>query len=158
MTRLQTGPSLGLSKIPELATTELVELWTKLYGSPPPKCIGRNLLTRAVTHKTQELNTGGDGRSLRKRLKYLGETLNDRGNIRITGTPPFKPGTRLVREWQGKTHEVTVTDDGFIWQDQRYKSLSKVAGKITGSHRSGPAFFGLNKPSGTGISKKSANA
>jgi Protein of unknown function (DUF2924) len=55
----------------------------------------------------------------------------------------LKPGARLVREWHGRTHAVTVTDDGFQYADMSYPSLTKVARKITGAHWSGPRFFGL---------------
>ena len=60
--------------------------------------------------------------------------------------PELKPGTRLVREWQGRTYEVLALDDGFSWQGTRYRSLSAIARKITGTPWSGPLFFGL-KPS-----------
>jgi hypothetical protein len=57
--------------------------------------------------------------------------------------PELKPGTRLVREWQGRTYEVLVLDGGFSWQGASYRSLSAVARKITGTPWSGPLFFGL---------------
>ena len=55
----------------------------------------------------------------------------------------LKPGTRLMREWRGRTHEVLVLDDGFSWQGTDYRSLSAIARKITGTAWSGPLFFGL---------------
>lgn len=55
----------------------------------------------------------------------------------------LKPGARLVREWHGRTHTVTVTEDGFEYAGMSYPSLTKVARKITGAHWSGPRFFGL---------------
>ena len=62
--------------------------------------------------------------------------------------PELKPGTRLVREWQGRTYDVLVLDDGFSWQNTHYRSLSALARKITGTAWSGPLFFGLkpNRP------------
>ena len=54
-----------------------------------------------------------------------------------------KPGARLVREWHGRTHTVTVTEDGFEFAGASYPSLTQVAKKITGAHWSGPCFFGL---------------
>ena len=57
----------------------------------------------------------------------------------------FKSGTRLVREWKGKVHEVTITADGFEYQGETYKSLSPIACRITGTHWSGPAFFGTKR-------------
>ena len=55
------------------------------------------------------------------------------------------PGTRLMREWQGRTYEVVVLDDGFSWQGTRCNSLSAIARKITGTAWSGPLFFGLKQ-------------
>ena len=55
-------------------------------------------------------------------------------------------GTRLVREWHGERHEVTVTKDGLEYEGRPYRSLSAVAKVISGGHWSGPAFFGLRKP------------
>jgi hypothetical protein len=55
----------------------------------------------------------------------------------------YKPGTRLVREWHGVTYEVVVTDDGYLWQDRVYRSLTAIAREITGANWSGPRFFGL---------------
>jgi hypothetical protein len=57
----------------------------------------------------------------------------------------LKPGTRLLRAWQGKTYTVTVADPGFIYEGKTYGSLSVVAREITGTPWSGPAFFGLLK-------------
>jgi hypothetical protein len=54
-----------------------------------------------------------------------------------------KPGTRLVRQWRGRTFHVTVTDDGFVYDDRNYTSLSQIAQAITGTKWSGPRFFGL---------------
>lgn len=55
----------------------------------------------------------------------------------------LEPGTRLVREWNGSTHVVEVTERGFVWNGQAYRSLSAVARAITGARWSGPRFFGL---------------
>jgi hypothetical protein len=70
----------------------------------------------------------------------------------FAGRPPvsrppvvLKPGTRLLREWQGVTHEVRVLDSGFDYAGQTYKSLSAVARAITGTPWSGPMFFGIKR-------------
>jgi hypothetical protein len=62
--------------------------------------------------------------------------------VRATAVP-LKAGTRLVREWQGRTHTVDVTPSGYAWKGELYRSLSAVARKITGAQWSGPRFFGL---------------
>src|SRR5260370_14843772 len=97
----------------------------------------------------------GDLRPERQRqLRQFAQQLNGRQEVRIRPRPELKPGTRLVREWQGRTYEVLVLDDGFSWQGTSYRSLSAVAGKITGTARSGPLFFGLN-PNRTGALRPS---
>jgi hypothetical protein len=60
-------------------------------------------------------------------------------------SPALKPGGRLIREWNGVTHVVDVVDGGFLWNGQRYASLSPIARAITGARWSGPRFFGLKR-------------
>jgi hypothetical protein len=67
----------------------------------------------------------------------------------------LKPGARLVREWHGRTHTVTVTEDGFEYVGLSYRSLSNIAKKITGTHWSGPRFFGLVRSGASGAISKS---
>jgi hypothetical protein len=54
------------------------------------------------------------------------------------------PGARLIRDWNGKTWVVDITETGFVMQGQSYRSLTAIAKQITGAHWSGPRFFGLN--------------
>jgi hypothetical protein len=74
----------------------------------------------------------------------LAAELQSTGRISGFGRQPkFKPGTRLIREWQGQTHEVTVLEEGFRWKDKTYRSLSAIARAITGTRWNGHVFFGL---------------
>jgi hypothetical protein len=57
----------------------------------------------------------------------------------------LKPGTKLVREWHGRVHTVSVLDDGFEYQGERHRSLTHIAQRITGARWSGPRFFGISK-------------
>ena len=66
-----------------------------------------------------------------------------RGNQPLIQVPALRPGTRLVREWNGRTHVVDVSEDGFVFDGKTYRSLSAIAKRITGAHWSGPRFFGL---------------
>ena len=56
---------------------------------------------------------------------------------------PYLEGTRLFREWQGTTYEVSVLTKGFLFNNKNYRSLSKIAEEITGTRWSGPRFFGV---------------
>ena len=64
-------------------------------------------------------------------------------NTRVTPPPP-KSGTKLIREWRGKVHEVLTLEDGqFAYSGKTYRSLTTIARHITDTHQSGPKFFGL---------------
>ena len=96
---------------------------------------------------------GGLGKATLRKLRTLAKTLRATGRVGPTPGLSLKPGVRLVREWRGRTHTVTVTEDGFDYAGTSYPSLSNIAKKITGAHWSGPRFFGLltkgkNRPSG----------
>ena len=73
----------------------------------------------------------------------MAKALRTTGRVGPTRSLSLKPGARLVREWGGRTHTVTITEDGFEYAGANYPSLTKIAKKITGAHWSGPRFFGL---------------
>ena len=75
-------------------------------------------------------------------VRRLAEEWRTTSQLPVPVRPAVKPGTRLLREWQGKTHTVTVEAAGFRYRDQYFRSLSAVAREITGSRWSGPVFFG----------------
>jgi len=114
-------------------------MWRKLYGAAPPLRASRSLMIRAVAYRMQERALGGLSPATRRVLEGLGEGVSTRAAPR-----ELRPGTLLVREWQGTSHQVVVTETGVIYRGQTYRSLSEVARVITGSRWSGPRFFGLN--------------
>ena len=83
-----------------------------------------------------------------RRLTTLAADFETGGTVAPPPRPKIKPGSRLVREWHGRTHTVSVTDDGFEFQGKSYRSLTKIARDITGARWSGPRFFGLTKQIG----------
>ena len=103
---------------------------------------------RAVAYRIQELASGGLRPELQRQLHQIALGLQQTGRVTIRRCPQLKPGTRLVREWQCRSHEVLVLTDGFYWKAGHYRSLSAIARKITGTAWSGPLFFGLrsNRP------------
>jgi hypothetical protein len=117
--------------------------WRRLYRCEPPR-ISRDLLIRGIAYRRQELKHGGGlGKATRRKLKTLAKMFRTTGRVGPDPGLSLKPGARLVREWHGRTHTVTVTEDGFEYAGVSYPSLTKVARKITGAHWSGPRFFGL---------------
>jgi Protein of unknown function (DUF2924) len=124
-----------------VSLVELREAWRRLYQTPPPARLSRDLLLRGIAYRLQERAFGGLSRLSRRWLQPGSEEASH-GRARLPRVS-LKPGTQLVREWHGVTHTVVVLADGVAWRGQRYKSLSVVARQITGAHWSGPRFFGL---------------
>jgi hypothetical protein len=116
--------------------------WRRLYRSESPR-ISRNLLLRGIAYRCQELDHGGLGKTTRRKLKTLAKMFRTTGRVGPHPGLTLKPGARLVREWHGRMHTVTVTEDGFEYAGTSHSSLTKIARKITGAHWSGPRFFGL---------------
>ncbi len=132
-----------ISELETLSRTGLRARWEQAIKHPTPKRASRDLLRRALAYHMQEQTEGGLSKSTRRRLAKLAG-LN--GESRAPISPPIlrlKPGSRLIREWHGVTHSVTVLGDGFDWRGTRYASLSQIARAITGARWSGPLFFGL---------------
>jgi Protein of unknown function (DUF2924) len=132
----------GLPSLEDLRLEELRYEWRRLYHRDPPR-ISRDLLMRWIGYRLQELQHGGLGKSTRRKLQTLAKLFRTEGRVAPDPGLSLKPGARLVREWHGRTHTVTVTEDGFEYVRMTYPSLTKIAKKITGTHWSGPRFFGL---------------
>jgi len=131
-----------LAALPNMPLDHLKRRWRDLYGAPPPSRLGRALMVRAIAYRMQEQAFGGLRPVTRRRLARAAEEL---GAGRVPSVPPatIKPGTRLLREWQGVTHEVIVLEDAVQYRGETWASLSAVAREITGTRWSGPLFFGL---------------
>jgi hypothetical protein len=100
------------------------------------------VLIRGVAFRLQEEFGGGLGKARRRQLNKLAVDLNS-GTVLTRSPPSIKPGTKLIREWKGKVHEVVIAGDTYIWRGKHYRSLSEIARAITGTRWSGPRFFGL---------------
>jgi hypothetical protein len=134
-----------LKQLPGEKRTELRAIWQGLFGELPHQKLRREILVPILAYRLQEKALGGLKPSIAKRLRALDENIaTGKITTAVTLTQP-RPGTRMVREWQGRLHEVAVVDGGFEYSGSRYKSLSEIAREITGTRWSGPAFFGLKK-------------
>lgn len=129
-----------LVRLEALTNFELRAEWRRLHHMQPPRSLSRDLLLRGITYKIQETAYGGHSKSILRKLTDDHPSTCHRSPAPRTAV---KPGTRLVREWNGETHTVLVHADGIEWRGKRYRSLSVVAREITGAHWSGPRFFGL---------------
>lgn len=129
-----------LRSLDRLDLSDLRRAWKVGTGTPPPR-VSAGLLCLALGHNWQVQEIGGLTLAEERRLLAL---ASDR-----SVSKQARPGTRLVREWQGRTHVVTVGEDGAVlWSDRSWRSLSEVARAITGTRWSGPAFFGLKPKRG----------
>jgi hypothetical protein len=126
-----------------LDLNELPEEWRFLYKTDASPHLSRELLIRAVAYQMQEIALGGLRPQPQRQLRQIAQEVKHTGEATIRLRPQLKPGTRLMRKWQGRTYEVAVLDDGFSWQGKKYRSLSAIARKITGTARAGPLLFGL---------------
>ena len=87
----------------------------------------------------------GHSAAVRRQLKDLAQTLEDKSDLAEVRRVRLRPGARLIREWGGGTYEVLVAEDGFSWRSENWRSLSVIAREITGARWSGPRFFGIYK-------------
>jgi hypothetical protein len=145
----------ALARLPRLDIRELREEWRRLYKADASPHLSRELLIRAVVYRVQEVALGGLRPEPQRQLRQIAQELKQTGEAKRFRRQ-LKPGTRLMREWQGRTYEVVVLDDGFCWQGAQYRSLSAIARKITGTAWSGPLFFGLKQNQSAG--RRSAQA
>ena len=130
-----------LDSIAALEGAALASAWTEIFAAPIPK-VAPSLLRRALAYERQERKFGGLPVVLRKQLEASAANKSA-----AMPEPPLKlkPGTRLMREWNGTMYSVLVTADGFDFAGRTWGSLTLIARQITGSHQSGPRFFGLRR-------------
>jgi hypothetical protein len=134
-----------LEGLQQLSRNELRTLWTEELSETPPSSLGRDILALGIAYARQERLYGGLSRRVAKELDRLGVRALGNGVDTVEPNPLPRAGTILVREWQGVTHHVTVTDDGFLWNGKPHRSLSGIARAITGTTWNGPRFFGLRE-------------
>lgn len=131
--------SLAMDDLPTLSREELIDLWRARVSPNLPKKVSRRLLIATIAFVLQLEQASTSTRSTMRTIKKQVQSPDQQRK-----TEPLllhKPGTRLLRQWNGRTHIVDITDNGCVWNDRHFKSLSAVAKAITGAHWSGPRFF-----------------
>lgn len=134
-------------KIDQLKAMNLAELraeWRRLFGDAVPR-LSAEMTRRALAYRLQENQLGGLTTSVRRRLQTFDTEANDGTKPSVSETAP---GTRLLREWNGRTYSVLATPTGYEYDGRTYRSLSAIACDITGARWSGPRFFGLTGKGG----------
>lgn len=139
-----------LAALKTMSVRELKADWAKLFGTKAPNN-SRPFLEQRLAYRIQELTFGGLSKPARQLLDALADEVEGKKVRKSVISDPRNPviGTRLVREWNGVEHVITVLRDGFDWQGQRYKTLSAIARKITGTQWNGYRFFGLRQTRGS---------
>ena len=132
-----------LKALEEMDYAALRRAWEEMYRIGPPRRVSRGLLVLGIAWKFQEQAYAGHTTSTLRQLSRLTQSLVVRGDVVQKRVIRIKPGTKLIREWRGETHVVMVLEEGFEWRGIQWRSLSEIAGQITGAHWSGPRFFGL---------------
>lgn len=131
-----------LAALTSLPMAELWVLWDQHFPRRPMRVVRRYLEGR-LAYRLQESVLGGLPADVKT---YLADCGEKHSSIKTGRGPEVRllPGTTLLREWDRHEYRVTVLPDGlYELNGQRYKSLSAAARAITGTHWSGPAFFGV---------------
>lgn len=132
-----------LEALDELPREELLARWREIHGRAAPAKIGRSLLILAIAYELQAKRLGGLPAATKRELLTIAGSIDKDPTYLPPKQQPPRPGTRLIREWGGETHVVTVLESKFEYRGQLHDSLSAIARLITGTQWSGPTFFGL---------------
>jgi hypothetical protein len=145
---MQSTPNYSIKSLiqslPTLPKARLFELWKETFGRTAGK-LRPEVMLPILAFRIQEKAYGGLSPATKEKLREIALSVSPKRRQQEEARDRFKPGTRLVREWKGIRHEVILANDGYEYKGEKYKSLSPIACKITGSHWSGPAFFGTRK-------------
>ncbi|WP_206419884.1 DUF2924 domain-containing protein [Minwuia thermotolerans] len=157
------------TRVRAMAREELTVLWQRRWRRPPPKGLSRRLLEGNAAWLLQAEASGGLTAATRRRLDALARSSGSGADGAVDGSAPIRevpsagrrnlrPGSRLIRQWHGRSHVVEVTDAGFTYEGRHFTSLTAIARAITGAGWSGPRFFGVNaSAAGAGLSRRGQN-
>jgi Protein of unknown function (DUF2924) len=132
-----------LDRLPKMPIADLRKRYHELFRTEPPEAFGPDLLRRSIAHRIQERTYGGLPRTTQRLLAQLVKAAAAKPNGRLEMPRRIKPGSELVRTWNGRTYRVMVMADGFAHDGKTFSSLSEIASDITGTNWNGPRFFGL---------------
>jgi hypothetical protein len=134
-TDLPDDLSILITEIDAFDRADCLECWRETFGRSPPKYLSPQFMKRVLIWEMQNRELGGVSARTTRRLQQIS-----------AGKPVptmAKPGSCLVREWNGRTYQVEVTGSDYVMDGRSWRSLSAIARHITGAHWSGPRFFGV---------------
>lgn len=120
-----------LHRLAALPPADLPDEWQRVWKTPAPR-LSPDLLRMGLAYHLQEKALGKLPARVARSIRAP------------SGAPSIKPGTQLVRSWNGRTISVVVSDNGYVFEGETYRSLTAIAKVVTGAGWSGPRFFGLN--------------
>ncbi len=130
-----------LAALATMSPAQLRREWRQSFRAPPP-AVGPSLLALGIAYRLQEKAVGGLSSAHVREMARLAKQAA-KGTLSVEPAATLKVGSRLVRDLHGESHQVLIRDDGFVYRDKLYRSLTPIARDITGSNWSGPRFFGL---------------
>ena len=157
MPRVKIGPAqpdrktidVEIARLRDLDVGALRARWHTVFGRRSSPHLPRHLLFRVLAYRLQVDHFGDLDTESRRLLDGAGSP-EDAGKRAVDPgrlTADVRPGTILVREWNGRMQRVTVLAQGFAWNGAIYPSLSKIAFAMTGTRWNGPKFFGMRDKS-----------
>ena len=142
----------GIAHLRDLDLVGLKAHWRSVTGRAAPTDLPRQLLLRILAYRLQADALGDLDKASVRYLEKLAGAPRGSDPVPLPGAGQVKPGTLLMREWDGVQHRVMALDAGFAWNGSTYRSLSEVARAITGTRWSGPRFFGTGRATGRDVS------
>ena len=136
-----------LDRLPKMPIAELRGRYRELFRAEPPKAFGPDLLRHSIAHRIQERVYGGLSQECQRLIDRLIKAAQAKPTGRLELPRRIKPGSELVRTWNGRAYRVVVMDKDFAWEGKIFSSLSEIAFEITGTKWNGPRFFGLRSRS-----------
>lgn len=132
-----TGPEVSVQEIGAMNRTALTALWRQVFATNAPTNMSQTILRRFLAFELQACIEGGCSVGFVAKLKRAAKGTDQSSASKLAC------GARLLREWNGVTHVVDVTEGGYSWNGTTHRSLSAIAREITGARWSGPRFFGV---------------
>ncbi|MDD3419014.1 MAG: DUF2924 domain-containing protein [Candidatus Gastranaerophilales bacterium] len=139
-----------IQELQNLSREELIKNWYKVFKTEPSAHAKTTFLIQHLSWELQAKKYGGLSASAKKKLEKIAAELAQNKQISIENISTsqnieIKAGTKLIREYQGRKHEVIALEKGFEYNNKTYKSLSAIANEITGTRWNGKVFFGVKK-------------
>jgi len=132
------GHTLSLNNLNDSSPSELRKDFETIFNVPLQHRVSLDFIKGNLAWVIQAKQQKQNPNTLREKLFKKANCATPKNKT------IYQAGTRLIREWHGKTYEVTVMDKGYHWHGKQYRSLTAIAHEITGTKWSGPRFFGLN--------------